>query len=342
LRFLAESAGFALVALIPLLVASYGDVRVECSEESALSRALHKSRELLLGVLRPDQRFCYTNEAFREAFLSNGSDPEVENLPFAEPTWDEFQFALSRAREGAVKTIEVIHGEREDSKYFELTVEPIEDDPGHVLVSGYNVAAKKETELQIERNMVALQDRTVDLEAHQQEIRRLNDELVQLARSDALTGLRNFRSFHEEFERVVACAEPGTKVSLLIADVDLFKRINDRFGHLKGDEVLQRVAGLIQSSIQEEATIARYGGEEFLVLLTGVGMDMAQRVAERCRAEIENFRWHDTPVTVSIGVCTREIDGNRNLLATEMVGAADEALYCAKAAGRNRVRTCRR
>ncbi|MFW5697111.1 MAG: GGDEF domain-containing protein [Fimbriimonadaceae bacterium] len=306
-----------------------------------LIKALQKSRILLLAALMPNDRFCYTNEAFRKTFFGDGQEPEVDNLPFADPTWHEFKFAAARAREGEGRNVEVIYNEREESNYFELTIEPIEQEPGHLLVSGFNVSARKEMELHIERNMVALQDRTVDLEAHQQEIRRLNDELTLLAGSDALTGLKNFRSFHEEFERMAASAEHGTEVSLFIADVDLFKRINDRFGHLKGDEVLRRIGGIIKNSVREEATIARYGGEEFLVLLPGVGLEAAQRIAERCRAEIENFRWHDTPVTISVGVCTREIDGNRSLLATEMVGAADEALYSAKAAGRNRVRTFR-
>ncbi|MDQ6710630.1 MAG: sensor domain-containing diguanylate cyclase [Candidatus Dormibacteraeota bacterium] len=159
-----------------------------------------------------------------------------------------------------------------------------------------------------------------------------------LSRIDALTGLANRR----EFDRLLAqelmrVQQTGQQLSLVVADIDHFKEINDRYGHPEGDLALQQVARLIQMAPKRVTDSAfRTGGEEFAVLMTDTDKDGALAFSESLRARIEGapFLGGSHSVTVSFGVATFPIDGQD---PTSLVLAADRALYQAKAAGRNRV-----
>lgn len=165
------------------------------------------------------------------------------------------------------------------------------------------------------------------------------------ARHDGLTDLANRRVF----DTLLACEVDRVRLgiseecSLLLADLDRFKTINDIHGHLAGDEVLRLTAQLLrervgQTRVGERSLLARYGGEELAVLLPGVGMGGALRIAEEIRAAIEQMPVHYADkrlnVTVSIGVASFPLHGTN---APELVAAADSALYQAKSEGRNRV-----
>ncbi|MDP9902485.1 sensor domain-containing diguanylate cyclase [Variovorax ginsengisoli] len=158
--------------------------------------------------------------------------------------------------------------------------------------------------------------------------------------TDSLTGLANRRQFdemiHREWRRAARTRE---RLSLLIVDVDLFKSVNDTYGHLWGDEVLRAVAHAIGESIRRPGDVAaRYGGEEFAVILPGIDIAGAMTVAERIRVQIDGLRvkgptGNAIQVTVSIGVSEVRESGHPN--AIELIDAADKALYAAKEAGRN-------
>jgi len=169
----------------------------------------------------------------------------------------------------------------------------------------------------------------------------LSHELEMMASTDSLTRIYNRRVFREwcerEFDRSVGNGNP---FSLIMMDLDHFKRINDRYGHRGGDEVLLAVVQIMQDSIREIDTLGRWGGEEFVALLPGTCMDDAQIVAERVRRNVEqlvlNIDEANIGVTVSLGIAT--LRGREDGLDAMFV-RADRALYLAKESGRNQVLT---
>jgi diguanylate cyclase (GGDEF)-like protein len=174
-----------------------------------------------------------------------------------------------------------------------------------------------------------------ELDAMNERLRKQNEELEQLSVSDSLTGLYNRRGLTDRLaQELVRSYRHKGSFSVLMADVDEFKKYNDAFGHPAGDEVLKQVASILLSSTRGEDCTARYGGEEFAVLLTETGGDAANEVAERIRARVESHQFAGRKITLSIGIAQFPADGES---AEEVIASADEALYAAKRAGRNRV-----
>lgn len=155
--------------------------------------------------------------------------------------------------------------------------------------------------------------------------------------TDPLTSLWNRRGLDRKFSAALeAHARDRAPISLLMLDLDHFKRINDVFGHPAGDQVLVQAASVIRESVGHNDTVARFGGEEFSVVLPDAGPEKAQRCAEAVRLAFERASWPFTPVTVSIGISTTQGDGNDT--SSLLLARADKALYLAKKEGRNRVR----
>lgn len=167
-------------------------------------------------------------------------------------------------------------------------------------------------------------------------------EIKRLAHQDSLTELANRRTFDEQLDREIRVAHRAkTPCSLLLCDLDRFKSINDAHGHLAGDEVLKIVARILQQAAQktpagERALTARYGGEELAIILPGQAEDVAHRVAEEIRKSVfkETIWWQKLPIrlTMSIGVATYPTHASS---VKNLIESADEALYHAKAQGRN-------
>ena len=178
------------------------------------------------------------------------------------------------------------------------------------------------------------------VKARTAELQEAHDRLETLAVTDGLTGLFNHRRFQEALAAELKRSERSNRpMSLLMWDVDLFKRVNDVMGHPRGDELLRRLAQVLTGAKRQTDLLARYGGEEFAVLLPETSKTEAVAVAERMRVAVEqqlNFetaKWGQT-VTVSGGIATWPEDGKT---AEEVLIAADQALYVAKRQGRNRV-----
>lgn len=166
------------------------------------------------------------------------------------------------------------------------------------------------------------------------------EEVTRRARTDQLTGLYNRRHFDEELSRVLSeCDRYGGSVTLVVADIDFFKKVNDTVGHEGGDAVLRHVAQSFQEGVRQVDVCARYGGEEFAVLLRQTSLDGGREFAERLRKAVEDrparFNAREISVTVSFGVSSYP-DSVR--LHDGLFPSADRALYQAKAEGRNRVR----
>jgi diguanylate cyclase (GGDEF)-like protein len=174
-----------------------------------------------------------------------------------------------------------------------------------------------------------------ELDAMNEKLRRQNEELERLSTSDALTGLYNRRYLTQRLsEELVRSYRHKGSFSVLMADVDEFKKYNDAFGHPAGDEVLKKVASILLGSTRAVDCTARYGGEEFAVLLTGSNGEVASEVAERIRARVEEQQFAGRKITLSIGIAEFPDNGQT---ADEVISCADEALYAAKRGGRNRV-----
>jgi len=161
-----------------------------------------------------------------------------------------------------------------------------------------------------------------------------------LAAHDALTGLANRRALMQMLERGVAHAtRTQQECALLLLDIDHFKAINDTHGHLGGDQVLRHVAEVLRTRVRAQDFVGRYGGEEFMVLLPGTGREGALQLAETLRQAVADsacpLPGGAIATTISIGVCAGAA-GLRGS-APALVQCADQALYAAKAAGRNRV-----
>ncbi|MBZ0125287.1 MAG: GGDEF domain-containing protein, partial [Rhodocyclaceae bacterium] len=167
---------------------------------------------------------------------------------------------------------------------------------------------------------------------------RYQSRIEEMASTDKLTGLLNRHAFAILAVKLLAehRREPRP-VAVLLADIDRFKEINDRHGHLAGDAVLEAVAQVLQRRLRASDLAVRWGGEEFLLLLKGCELDEARRIAEDLRQAVAASPVAvgklAIPVTISIGVS--QFDGRESM--DRLIGRADEALYAAKHGGRNRV-----
>lgn len=167
----------------------------------------------------------------------------------------------------------------------------------------------------------------------------LFERLQYLAITDMLTDIYNRRHFYKlAFEEYYRSKRYQHPLSLIMLDLDFFKGVNDTYGHTAGDIVLKKIAALCKNTIRAEDIIGRYGGEEFLILLPETTLDAAYKVAERLRKKVENLvvatSKGDVKLTVSGGVAGDDVE-TFNLI--EMIELADQALYAAKKAGRNRI-----
>ncbi len=171
----------------------------------------------------------------------------------------------------------------------------------------------------------------------------IHKKTEKLAFTDPLTSLFNHRYFQETLaHEFIRARRYGKPLSLMVIDIDFFKKFNDTWGHLVGDKVLRHVAEIFRHSIREQIdTVARYGGEEFAVILPETSIDGARLFAERIRCKVEESilveENHQLSVTLSIGVsCTSITDCEKT---SDLIAAADLALYQAKDSGRNQVMT---
>jgi diguanylate cyclase (GGDEF)-like protein len=185
----------------------------------------------------------------------------------------------------------------------------------------------------------ALQKANEALRSRLDEINALQSQLNEQANRDPLTGLYNRRYLDDTLARELArCKREGQPLSLMLIDIDHFKRVNDTYGHPAGDEVLKAMAFMLDARARSADVACRYGGEEFLMLLPQMPLDVALQRAEQWRAEFAaatvafgDFR---IQATLSVGIATYPGDGTSPEL---LIGNADRALYRAKQSGRNRV-----
>jgi two-component system cell cycle response regulator len=193
----------------------------------------------------------------------------------------------------------------------------------------------------IERQELQARVRTqIRRRRYQTRLRTNFEESIALASTDALTGVYNRRYLDVHLDQMVRNANDVRKpLSVAFCDIDHFKRLNDTYGHAAGDEVLIEFANRMRRSLRHFDMIARIGGEEFVVVMPDTNIDVAIKVSERLRTRMQDDPFTVTaagelPVTISIGVAVSDMVETSG---SELLRRADEAMYRAKQAGRNRV-----
>jgi diguanylate cyclase (GGDEF)-like protein len=171
-------------------------------------------------------------------------------------------------------------------------------------------------------------------------VRVLMDEITQMAEHDGLTSLLNRRAFCRDAEK--KCDELlryGGKAFLMMLDIDFFKKVNDTYGHLAGDEVLRSVSGTLLQRFRKTDMVCRYGGEEFCVLMLSLTREKAAEIAEECRWQVEHLpiEFEDKTIRVTVSIGIAEFPAPPEQTLTALIARADAALYKAKSGGRNRI-----
>jgi diguanylate cyclase (GGDEF)-like protein len=161
-------------------------------------------------------------------------------------------------------------------------------------------------------------------------------QLWDMAVTDSLTGLYVRRYFMVKLQEELLRAERYKNIlSIVMADLDRFKNINDTYGHDAGDRVLKAIGKFLQQNIRDVDVVARYGGEEFVIMIPEAAKDAAFILSERLRKQFSDLKLEDFPqITISLGIATYPIDGTQ---LEDLIKKADAAMYAAKRAGRNKV-----
>ncbi|MCO4757765.1 MAG: diguanylate cyclase, partial [Oceanospirillaceae bacterium] len=219
----------------------------------------------------------------------------------------------------------------DDTYYYWSVKIPLENDSGEIdqyIGMSMDITEQKKLEYQVREANRALKEKV-------REISHLRDELHDQAIRDALTGLYNRRFMEDKVEQTFDDRRAGA-CTLMMIDVDHFKKVNDELGHKKGDQVLQLLATLMQDECRAEDMVCRYGGEEFLILLPATDIHVAFRKAEWIRKRYEVLVAETYPEaagsTISIGLASAPGHGTD---FASVYQCADKALYRAKSMGRN-------
>lgn len=234
-------------------------------------------------------------------------------------------------------------------RHVSIQISPVLDDRKALLgriITFHDVTELRKLVDEMNRKNEALHERNLELITIQEELFRVNQKLEQMAITDALTGCFNRRYLMQQMEHeLLLNKRHQIPFSILLFDIDHFKQINDRYGHLVGDEVIRSTADIVRTTLRRTDILARYGGEEFTIYLPHTNREQAEVLADRIMKAIEENRVdagaEQVHVTISMGVvseCSEEIhfEDCKEYLR-DLFARADAALYIAKNNGRNRM-----
>jgi two-component system cell cycle response regulator len=223
-----------------------------------------------------------------------------------------------------------IKKENQDQSVVMLTAYATVDNAIQALKDGASDFVKKPFDMD---HLVHIVNRCIEKTRILRDKELLEEEVRRLSITDDLTGLYNHRHFYKKLEaEMVRAQRQNLPLSLLMFDLDNFKRYNDTHGHIEGDRVLEKIGKIVSQCIRQKVDSGyRYGGDEFAVILIGVKVDRASEIAERIRTLVENAKLGD--ISISIGLAEYNSDGN----IEQFVKSADEAMYVAKGQGGNQI-----
>ena len=293
-------------------------IAAELRRQLDFNRAVLDSTDAYIAVMDRDGRVARANRAFEEAFGSAGGD-----APDVRPFWD--RFLRGEAVQRAAKRFADAFGGH--------TLDPFESTwygrGGKRRLVHWTLAALRGDSGEIEHLVGTGVDVT--------ERRRIEDRLAFLADNDPLTGLANRRRFEDEIDRQASQRRGRAHGAVIFLDLDNFKYLNDTLGHRAGDGVIKAIARVLRDQLGDRGLLARIGGDEFGLLLAGADLETAQSVADELLGAVRRYRLvveeSSAHVTMSAGIAM--LDGGRS--ASDLLVAADAAMYEAKSAGRDKV-----
>ncbi len=321
-----------LTAAASGLIFAYALFRQRLLDIVPVARSLlfEKLRDGVL-VLDLNGRIVDANEAAQHILQIDGRAYGLQIWEIL-PHWRDFRETLDKS--GPEVTFE-LQGRRDPSRYYDVSVISLLDSRGNHtgrLISIRDVTERKRTELELHKMNLRLRRQVRKISA-------LHDELQEQAIRDPLTGLYNRRYLDETLEREFSRARRASyPISIILMDVDEFKRVNDTYGHKSGDRVLTVLGEIIRQNVRLGDIPCRYGGEEFVVVLPDTPIEIAAQRAEQIRQRfhaIHFFKGGDAVVpTLSLGVAAYPAHGRS---AAKVLHAADRAMYIAKSSGGNKV-----
>ena len=230
-----------------------------------------------------------------------------------------------------------VYSTDDENRTFIVNSSPILDEEGNAR----GALATFDDISELQKSIAELKEANNRLGKSRAEVKRQNEELRVLATTDPLTNCLNRRASFERFDFLLnAAIQDGVKLSCIMADIDHFKEINDRYGHAAGDTVIQFVAKSIQNSAFANCIVSRYGGVGFLLVTPGIELPEAQQLAEKIRLEIkdefEKKFSASRNLTISLGVASFDSSIKTTM---QLANQADRALFASKSTGRNKVTT---
>ncbi|MBN1870886.1 MAG: GGDEF domain-containing protein [Candidatus Omnitrophica bacterium] len=326
---------FLLVAVYAGLVMAFANsitAKIETETYGGMQRTEQVSRELGKQKERLDMEKADLQTEAKEIFMLYEITKEIAQSLNEQEAFEIFKKKLhTHVDFKECRFLEPRSGEAKDLRkkedFFVFTLQSKKQRIGYLVIEG--LSEKDKEKVMILGHQFALALRRV----------LLYQEIERIAITDSLTEVHTRRYITERFKEELSRSKArNIKLSFLMIDVDYFKRYNDQYGHLTGDQILRETGFLINENIREIDIAGRYGGEEFCVILPDTDQQGAQNAAERIRKAIENavIKAYDAAVkvTVSIGTATYPDAGQK---MEELIDKADWALYRAKKQGRNKV-----